>query len=106
MQTGDASIPESDEEKSKKKIIKSVSYHIKHKYEKIDRKFEDFNRQEQYDYFDNMIKKLQTKVDSQVTDEKWATRVKQGCLKLFSSEPSSLTTVEHTLKEFIEQGLG
>ena len=39
MQTGDASIPESDEEKSKKKIIKSVSYHIKHKYEKIGRKF-------------------------------------------------------------------
>ena len=105
MQTGDAPIPESGEEKSKKTIIKSVSHYIKHKYEKIGRKFKSFNRQEQYDYFDNMINKLQKKVDPQVTDEKWVTGVIQACLKLFLSEPSSLTTVEHTLKESIEQEL-
>ena len=94
---------EFDENKAKNTIIHSLASHINKNFERLGRKFEEMNRQEQYESFLKKITRVEKKMKYQVKDQGWKKGIIVGSLELFKKDTLSLETVDMHLKEFGEQ---
>ena len=94
---------EMNEDKAKKDIIHYLSKLVRDNFEKIGKKFDKKNQQQQYDYIKDKISEREKK-KYELNDEDWKKGLICRCLKLFGKKPPSYETVQKYFEEFGTQG--